>query len=96
MLNNNIFHCYNKNRKEVDVFLEDYAYYCLLLVSIYEINKDENSLKKCSELLKQTWNSFPAVSLSLSCVMLLSMLWTGCHEFACVTDSQSGYSIEAL
>ncbi len=58
LLNNNIFHCYNKSRKEVDVFLEDYAYYCLLLVSIYEINKDENSLKKCSELLKQTWNSF--------------------------------------
>jgi len=58
LLNNNIFHCYNKSREEVDVFLEDYAYYCLLLVSIYEINKDENSLKKCSELLKQTWNSF--------------------------------------
>ena len=58
LLNNNIFHCYNKNRKEVDVFLEDYAYYCLLLVSIYEINKDETSLKKCSELLKQTWNFF--------------------------------------
>ena len=58
LLNNNIFHCYNKSRKEVDVFLEDYAYYCLLLVSIYEINKDDNSLKKCSELLKETWNSF--------------------------------------
>ena len=58
LLNNNIFHCYNKSRKEVDVFLEDYAYYCLLLVSIYEINKDETSLKKCSELLKQTWNFF--------------------------------------
>ena len=56
ILNNNIFHCYDKSRKEVDVFLEDYAYYCLLLVSIYEINNDENLLKKCSELLKDTWN----------------------------------------
>ena len=58
ILNNNIFHCYDKSRKEVDVFLEDYAYYCLLLVSIYEINNDENLLKKCSELLKDTWNFF--------------------------------------
>ena len=46
LLNNNIFHCYNKIRKEVDVFLEDYAYYCLLLVSIYEINKDIKSQSK--------------------------------------------------
>ena len=58
ILKNNIFHCYDKNRKEIDVFLEDYTYFSLLLVSIYEINKDENSLKKCSELLKQTWNFF--------------------------------------
>ncbi len=58
ILKNNIFHCYDKNRKEIDVFLEDYVYFSLLLVSIYEINKDENSLKKCSELLKEIWNFF--------------------------------------
>ena len=58
LLNKNIFHCYDKGKKEVDVFLEDYAYYCLLLISIYEINKDENSLKKCSMLLKETWSFF--------------------------------------
>jgi len=58
ILKNNIFHCYDKNRKEIDVFLEDYAYFSLLLVSIYEINKDENSLKKCSELLKEIWSFF--------------------------------------
>ncbi len=58
VLKNNIFHCYDKSRKEVDVFLEDYVYFCLLLISLYEINKDENCLKKCEELLKETWNLF--------------------------------------
>ena len=58
ILKNNIFHCYDKSRKEVDVFLEDYAYFSLLLVSIYEINKDENSLNECSDLLKEIWNFF--------------------------------------
>ncbi len=58
ILKNNIFHCYDKNREEIDVFLEDYAYFSLLLISIYEINNDENSLKKCLELLKQTWSFF--------------------------------------
>jgi len=58
ILKNNIFHCYDKSRKEIDVFLEDYAYFSLLLVSIYEINKDENSLKKCSKLLKEIWSFF--------------------------------------
>ncbi len=58
VLNNNIFHCYDKNRKEIDVFLEDYVYFCLLLISMYEINKDEVSLKKCSKLLKEVWELF--------------------------------------
>ena len=58
ILKNSIFHCYDKNRKEIDVFLEDYAYFSLLLVSIYEINKDENSLNECSDLLKEIWNFF--------------------------------------
>ncbi len=58
ILKKNIFHCYDKNRKEIDVFLEDYVYFCLLLVSLYEINKDEDCLKNCSELLRETWNLF--------------------------------------
>jgi len=58
VLKDNIFHCYDKNRKEIDVFLEDYVYFCLLLISLYEINRDENSLSKCSQLLKDTWNFF--------------------------------------
>ena len=58
VLKNRIFHCYDKSGKEIDVFLEDYVYFCLLLVSLYEINKDENCLKKCSQLLKETWSLF--------------------------------------
>ena len=58
ILKKNIFHCYDKNRKEIDVFLEDYVYFCLLLISLYEINEDENSLKRCSQLLKETWSFF--------------------------------------
>ena len=57
-LKNNIFHCYDKNRKEIDVFLEDYVYFSLLLISIYEINNDSHSLDKCSNLLKEIWKLF--------------------------------------
>jgi len=57
-LKNNIFHCYNKNKEEIDVFLEDYVYYSLLLISLYEINNDKNSLDKCSKIMKETWSLF--------------------------------------
>ena len=58
LLKNNLFHCYNKNGKEIDVFLEDYVYYCLLLISVYEISKDKKSLDKCCELLNEAWKLF--------------------------------------
>ena len=58
LLKNNLFHCYNKNGKEIDVFLEDYVYYCLLLISVYEISKDKKSLNKCCELLNEAWKLF--------------------------------------
>ena len=32
-LSEKIYHCYKKNNEEVNVFLEDYAYYSLLLIS---------------------------------------------------------------
>ena len=57
-LKNNIFHCYNKNKKEVDVFLEDYVYYCLLLITLYEINNDQTSLKKCEKIMEEIWSLF--------------------------------------
>ena len=57
-LKSNIFHCYNKNKDEIDVFLEDYTYYSLLLITLYEINNDKISLNKCSEIMKETWDLF--------------------------------------
>ena len=58
ILSKNVFHCYNKDRKEIDVFLEDYSYFCLLLVSMYEITNDKESIKLCSKLMKYTWENF--------------------------------------
>ena len=50
-LKDNVFHCYNKKNQEIDVFLEDYTYYCLLLITLYEINNDKISLKKCEKII---------------------------------------------
>ncbi len=58
LFKNNLFHCYNKNGKEIDVFLEDYVYHCLLLISVYEITKDKKSLDKCCKLLNEAWRLF--------------------------------------
>jgi len=57
-LKNNIFHCYNKNKNEIDVFLEDYAYYALLLVTLYELNNDKKSLDKCKRIMREVWSLF--------------------------------------
>ena len=58
VLKDNLFHCYDKKREEIDVFLEDYVYFSLLLVSVYEITNDKKSLDQCSELLKKAWELF--------------------------------------
>ena len=54
----NIFHCYNKDQIEIDVFLEDYVYYSLLLITLYEINNDKDSLEKCEKIMEETWKLF--------------------------------------
>ena len=54
---NKIFHCY-KDNKEIDVFLEDYVYFCLLLLAMYEFKNDKLSLKKCESLMNEAWDSF--------------------------------------
>ena len=58
VLKDNLFHCYDKKREEIDVFLEDYVYFSLLLVSVYEITNDKKPLDQCSELLKKAWELF--------------------------------------
>ncbi len=57
-LKKNIFHCYDKDKVEIDVFLEDYVYYSLLLISLYEINNDKVSLEICKKTMSETWNFF--------------------------------------
>ena len=57
-LSKNIFHCYDKDHKEVDVFLEDYVYFSLLLITLYELNHDKAALKKCEIVMRETWNLF--------------------------------------
>ena len=57
-LKNKIYHCYDKDRDEVSVFLDDYVYYALLLITLYEINNDKQSLTKCIELMTNAWKIF--------------------------------------
>ena len=54
---NKLFHCYNDN-KQIDVFLEDYVYFSLLLLSNYEFTKNQTSLEKCRKLMDEAWSSF--------------------------------------
>ena len=42
---NKLFHCYNDN-KQIDVFLEDYVYFSLLLLSNYEFTKKTIIIRK--------------------------------------------------
>ncbi len=57
-LSEKIYHCYKKNNEEVNVFLEDYAYYSLLLISLYEINNDKSALSKSISVTEEAWNIF--------------------------------------
>ncbi len=57
-IKNNIYHCYDKNKKGIDVFLEDYVYYSLLLITLYEIKNDKMSLDKCIRTMEETWKLF--------------------------------------
>ena len=51
-----IYHC-NKN-DEVEVFLEDYVYYCLALLSYYEIEGNDKYLNILIEKMNETWELF--------------------------------------
>ena len=55
---NNIYHCYEKNNDEIKVFLEDYVYLCLLLITLYELENDTESLNICQELMLKAWDLF--------------------------------------
>ena len=55
-LSNKIYHCYDSS--EIDAFLEDYVYYAMLLVTLYEVNCDERSLEKATTIMKDIWKIF--------------------------------------
>ena len=55
-LSNKIYHCYDST--EIDAFLEDYVYYAMLLVTLYEVNGDEISLEKAINIMKEIWEIF--------------------------------------
>ena len=55
-LSNKIYHCYDSS--EIDVFLEDYVYYAMLLITLYEVDGDEKALKKSTTIMKEIWELF--------------------------------------
>ena len=55
-LSKKIYHCYNSS--EIDVFLEDYVYYAMLLITIYEVDGNEFSLEKSINIMKKIWEIF--------------------------------------
>ena len=55
-LSNRIYHCYDSS--EIDVFLEDYVYYAMLLITLYEVDCDEFSLEKSKTIMKEIWEIF--------------------------------------
>ena len=57
-LKNDIYHCYEKSSNKVNVFLDDYAYLSLLLITLYELENDDKSLKLCKKIMLDTWELF--------------------------------------
>jgi len=55
-LSKKIYHCYEND--EVDVFLEDFVYYALLLISLYEIDGNNDHLAFTDNIMKKIWNIF--------------------------------------
>ena len=55
-LSNKIYHCYDSS--EIDVFLEDYVYYAMLLITLYEVNADEEALEKSITIMNEIWEIF--------------------------------------
>ena len=56
-LEKKIFHCYQSENK-VTVFLEDHVYYCLMLITFYEVAGEDKYLLACEKLMLETWELF--------------------------------------
>ncbi len=57
-LKDNIYHCYEKDKHDINVFLEDYSYLSLLLITLYELNNDIDSLFLCEKIMNEAWEIF--------------------------------------
>ena len=57
-LENNIYHCYESTNKDNIVFLEDYSYISLLLITLYELENDQQSLDLCKKIMNNAWDLF--------------------------------------
>ena len=57
-LENNIYHCYESTNKDNIVFLEDYSYVSLLLITLYELENDQQSLDLCKKIMNNAWDLF--------------------------------------
>ena len=57
-LENNIYHCYESTNKDNIVFLEDYSYISLLLITLYELENDQQSLYLCKKIMNNAWDLF--------------------------------------
>ena len=57
-LENNIYHCYESTNKDNIVFLEDYSYVSLLLITLYELENDQQSLNLCKKIMNNAWDLF--------------------------------------
>ena len=55
-LHQKIIHCYEN--KEIETFLEDYVYYALLMITLYEVNADIKALEKSIKIMNDTWELF--------------------------------------
>ena len=55
-LHQKIIHCYEN--KEIETFLEDYVYYALLMITLYEVNADKKALEKSIKIMNDTWELF--------------------------------------
>ena len=56
-LEKKIFHCY-ENSSKVNVFLDDYVYYSLMLITFYEVTGEEKYLLTCEKIMLETWELF--------------------------------------
>ena len=46
------------SQKEIETFLEDYVYYALLMITLYEVNADKKALEKSIKIMSDTWELF--------------------------------------